>query len=116
MKERPTYTIIGDNTKIDGSINIEGSLMVAGIINGDVTSSETVRVAESARIAGRITAKDVFLNGKVGNGIYASGRVILGAESHLSGDLVASRLVVEEGAVFTGATKIVEDEPANGEE
>lgn len=116
MKERPTYTIIGDNTRIDGSIEIEGSLMVAGIITGDVTSTETVRVAESARISGKISAKNVFLNGVVGKGIFASGRVVLGTLSHLTGDLVASRLIVEEGAVFTGATKVTEPEPENGEE
>ena len=109
MKEKPTYTIIGDNTEILGSVKVKGSLMIAGTISGDVEADEVVRVAPGAVITGRITAGEVILNGSVGNGIQAVGKVILGEQSSLNGDLIATRLVVEEGAVFSGTGSVTKE-------
>jgi len=110
MKEKPSYTIIGDNTVIEGNIKVRGSLMVAGKVTGDVEADETVRIALGAEILGRVKGSEIILNGSVGNGIEAGGKVILGEKSSLKGDLIARRLVVEEGAVFIGSGSISEAE------
>ncbi|HDR04756.1 MAG TPA: polymer-forming cytoskeletal protein [Candidatus Marinimicrobia bacterium] len=116
MKDRPTYTIIGDNTKIEGTLHIKGSLMVAGEIDGDIFSSETVRIAEEAKVSGKVTAAEVFLNGFVGNGIHCAGKVVLGSQSKLIGELTASRLIVEEGAVFVGKSEVNDPESTESAE
>lgn len=115
MKERPSYTIIGDNTRIEGDLHIEGSLMVAGVINGDIFSTETVRIAEEAKISGKVTAAELYLNGTVGNGVHCSGKVVLGPHSRLIGELTATRLIVEEGAVFVGKSEVREPESTESE-
>ncbi|MCK5521202.1 MAG: polymer-forming cytoskeletal protein [Candidatus Marinimicrobia bacterium] len=108
MKEKPTYTIIGDNTEIQGTVKVKGSIMIAGHISGDVEAEEIVRVALGAQIDGRITAGEVVMNGFVKNGIQATGKVILGEKSDLRGDLIATRLIVEEGAVFSGTGSVMD--------
>ncbi len=110
MKEKPSYTIIGDNTEVHGSIRVKGSLMIAGYVSGDIEADEVVRIALGARVDGRVMASEVVLNGSVGKGIQAVGKVILGEQSELRGDLIATRLVVEEGAVFSGTGTIVREE------
>lgn len=119
MKEKPSYTIIGDNTEIDGSVHVKGSLMIAGHITGDVIADDVVRIALGAQVDGRVSGTEIVLNGSVGNGINARGKVLLGDRSRLKGDLIAARLVVEEGAVFKGTGSIIaekDENEADGEE
>ncbi|MCD6234028.1 MAG: hypothetical protein DRP86_05865 [Candidatus Neomarinimicrobiota bacterium] len=102
MKEKPTYTIIGDDTEIKGDVFIKGSIMIAGKIEGNVTAGETVSITAGSVVNGSISAKDIFISGTVLNGVHATGKVTLGADSRLEGTLKASRLIIEDGARYSG--------------
>lgn len=102
MKDKPTYTIIGDDTEIRGDVVTEGSITVAGTVDGDLTSPSGVRITAGGKVTGHVKAQDVYLNGTVLGGISADGRVVMSAESRLSGTLKSSRVSVEEGARFDG--------------
>lgn len=110
MKEKPTYTIIGDDTEITGDVFIKGSIMIAGKIDGNVTAGETVSVTAGSVVNGSISARDIFISGTVLKGVKASGKVTLGADSHLEGTLKASRLIIEDGARYSGLCAMTDDE------
>ncbi len=114
MKEKPTYTIIGDDTEIKGDVFIKGSIMIAGKISGNVTAGETVNVTAGSVVKGTITAQNIYVSGTVLKGVKASGKVVLGADSRLEGTLQAARLVIEDGAVYSGLCTMTEtDETAD---
>jgi len=120
MKEKPTYTIIGDDTEIKGDVFIKGSIMIAGKVEGNVTAGETVSVTAGSVVNGSIRAKDIFISGTVLNGVHATGKVTLGSDSRLEGTLKATRLIIEDGARYSGLCamtdeeKIPEDNEKNG--
>jgi cytoskeletal protein CcmA (bactofilin family) len=54
MKEKPTYTIIGEDTVIQGSIKVKGSIMISGIVNGDIVAGDAVRISPGGKIKGNV--------------------------------------------------------------
>jgi len=111
MKEKPTYTIIGDDTEIKGDIIIRGSLVIAGRVYGNVTADETVSITAGSVVTGTITARNIYISGTVKKGVKASGKVALSADSRLEGTLKASKLIIEEGAFYTGICSMENEEP-----
>jgi len=99
-------TIVGAATQVNGDIKVEGSLLVAGRVDGDVDSDDFVRVVESATITGNLTAKSAIIAGRVEGNVRCETKVQLGKKASLLGDLKAARLVIEEGAVFTGKSEM----------
>jgi cytoskeletal protein CcmA (bactofilin family) len=110
MKEKPTYTIIGDDTEIAGNVFIKGSIMIAGKVDGNVTAGETVNVTAGSVVKGMITAQNIYVSGTVLKGVNAKGKVVLGSDSRLEGPLKAARLIIEDGAVYSGLCTMPENE------
>lgn len=107
-KERPTYTIIGSNTVIDGQIHVKGDIIIGGTVNNNVDATGIIRIPEGGLVDGSISAKEVHLNGKITKGIYAQEKIVLGVNSDFSGELVTKKLVVEEGARISGKINVSE--------
>lgn len=117
LKEKPTYTIIGTNTTVDGPIQVNGDIIVGGTVKNNIEAKGIVRIPEGGMVDGNVIAREVHLNGTVTKGIRAEEKIVLGVKSDFSGDLVTKKLIVEEGAQLSGKmhvnekkTKITESE------
>lgn len=77
--------------RIEGSINLPGNLVTVGR-NGQVTAN--------------IDAHGIVIHGKVRGNVTASDNVEVRAEGALSGDIIAARINIEDGAYFMGAIDI----------
>jgi cytoskeletal protein CcmA (bactofilin family) len=108
LKEKPTYTIIGTTTVIDGPVHVNGDIIIGGTIKNNIDSKGVVRIPEGGLVDGNIRAREVHLNGKVTKGIYADEKIVLGVKSEFSGELVTKKLVVEEGAQISGKMQVNE--------
>ncbi|MEA1987381.1 MAG: polymer-forming cytoskeletal protein [Candidatus Marinimicrobia bacterium] len=106
MKEKPSYTIISEDTIIQGNVKVKGNVMIAGIINGDINAGNSVRIAQGGKIKGNVKSKEVYLNGEVTQGITAQQKVELGPQSILTGDLISRTVVVKEGAKIMGKCEV----------
>ena len=107
-KEKPTYTIIGTTTVIDGPVHVNGDIIIGGTIKNNIDAKGIVRIPEGGLVDGNIRAKEVHLNGRVTKGIYADEKIILGIKSEFSGELVTKKLIVEEGAQISGKMQVTE--------
>jgi cytoskeletal protein CcmA (bactofilin family) len=76
---------------VQGSINLPGSLVTVGA-NGQVTAS--------------IAARDVLVLGKVFGNIVASNRLDIRAEGSVTGDVIAARMSIEDGAYVKGRVSL----------
>jgi cytoskeletal protein CcmA (bactofilin family) len=95
-------TILGKGTVVLGDIKVQNSLRIDGHVKGNVKTTDTVIIGKGGSVEGQISSKHVFLAGSVQGDIIASGKVFLEATSSVMGDVKASRLVIDEGAVFDG--------------
>ncbi|HNC74909.1 MAG TPA: polymer-forming cytoskeletal protein, partial [Elusimicrobiota bacterium] len=64
-------TIIGPDTRFQGNVRSKGYVRVDGEIDGSV-SAEGVIIGEKAVVTGDITAKMVFVGGKVTGNVTAA--------------------------------------------
>ena len=50
-------SILGPEFKIDGNVNVSGSLLIYGTVNGNIESKGSVRTAKGSRIKGDIIGR-----------------------------------------------------------
>ncbi len=95
-------SLIGAGTKVEGQITTEGSIRIDGTMIGNVNAKANAAIGPSGKVDGNLSAKNVSLSGKLKGAINASEKLILESKSVLHGDIKASKLVVDEGALFDG--------------
>jgi len=95
-------SLVGSGTVIEGKIKTEGSIRIDGKLHGDLHARVNIAVGEHGVIEGNVSAKNVSLAGKVSGTVTATDKLVLEGKSVMKGDIRASRLVVDEGAMFDG--------------
>jgi len=95
-------TIVGRGTHVSGDMNINGSAHINGTVDGSVVASGFVTVSESGVVKGGIKGEYAIIGGIVGGNVEVAGKVALGKAGRLKGDVIATRLIIEDGAVFQG--------------
>jgi cytoskeletal protein CcmA (bactofilin family) len=76
-----------------------------------------VTVGRNGIVSANITAREIVVLGKVRGNLTASDRVDIRSDGSLTGDVVAARISIEDGAFFKGGIDIRKaGQKANGEE
>jgi|GEM_PF-1074044 cytoskeletal protein CcmA (bactofilin family) len=95
-------SIIGGGLVIEGKIEGEGDIHIAGNFKGDVKVNGDVSVEQGARVSAEISAVTVTVGGQVEGNINASTQVKLLQTGQLIGDLKAKSLTVAAGSRMRG--------------
>lgn len=95
-------SLVGSNTVIEGKITTEGSIRIDGKLVGDLVAKANAAIGLSGVIEGTVLASNISLAGKVTGSLTANEKLVLESKASVKGDIRASRLVVDEGAVFDG--------------
>mgnify|MGYP001311825453 CR=1 FL=1 len=104
------HTMVGADAVVDGPIILKQGIIVYGTAKGTVRTNGPVRIAENGTVKGDIYGSDIKVGGTVSGNLVADGQVILGQNSILNGDIVYRKLLIEDGAKFSGKCDlIVED-------
>jgi cytoskeletal protein CcmA (bactofilin family) len=103
-------SIIGKGTWIQGDMKVQNSVRIDGKVIGNIQSTDTVVVGKEGEVEGNIQAKHVYLAGKVRGNIHVPGKIALETKAVVMGDIKASRLVVDEGALLNGKCMMKEAE------
>ncbi len=94
---------IGKSFLIKGDINGSGALYIDGHVEGTVhLPGDRVTVGPNGMVAADITAAEVSVRGNVQGKLTASERVDIRSDGSLTGEVLAARISIEEGAVFKG--------------
>jgi cytoskeletal protein CcmA (bactofilin family) len=99
--------VIGKSVQIRGEVKGNEDLLVEGLVEGTITLSDhLLTVGANARVQANVSARDVVVQGTLQGDANASGRVELRAGCHMTGDIHAARLSIEENAVFSGKVEL----------
>ncbi|NLI15967.1 MAG: polymer-forming cytoskeletal protein [candidate division Zixibacteria bacterium] len=104
-------TIIGKGTKVEGTITVEGSTRIDGILTGKLISNDIVTVGPTGEVKADIKAKSIIIGGKVFGNIESSEKIEIQARAEFRGDLIAKSLLIEHGAVFHGNSNMAGGSP-----
>ena len=100
---------LGPRDVLQGRLEIQGDLRVAGTVEGDLKASGDVTVDSTATVQAAIEGANVSVRGQVTGNVTARRRLTLGGSGHLNGDVRVSRLTVEDGATLNGNVTMTSD-------
>ena len=100
--DRKAETVIGPSVIIQGDLESDGDVRIAGQVNGKVNSNQSVFIEQNARLAADIVAKELAIAGEVQGKLNASGLLVLHGTAKVSGEIASPVLRVEDGAQFSG--------------
>ncbi|HXN78129.1 MAG TPA: polymer-forming cytoskeletal protein [Candidatus Dormibacteraeota bacterium] len=79
--------VLGPRDRLVGQLYVEGDVRVAGTVEGGLEVTGSVEIDDGGRVTGPVTAHD---------------RLVVGRAGSLVGDVRVARLVVQDGATFSG--------------
>lgn len=97
---------ISQSTRIEGQIVSDGDFLINGRLEGSIKCNGLLSVGEHGQIIGEVEAESLLLGGMIDGKVKVKGKITLEAKSHLYGELGCAKLVIEEGAVFEGSSKM----------
>ena len=100
--------LVGEGTVFEGTLRAESDVRASGKIVGKLNVDGKAIVAESGVVDGEIVATNADVAGRVEGEIHVSERLVLKSTARVDGNIETDRLVVEEGAVFTGECRMGE--------
>lgn len=99
-------TLIGAETRIEGSISFTGGLRVDGEVNGNVIAApgkpSTVVLSEHGHIKGEISATHLMLGGVVEGSVHSAEYLELQSKAKVTGDVQYKTLEIQLGAIVKG--------------
>lgn len=98
--------IIEKGCHFEGNLSFNGVVRIAGSVDGNIFSNDTLIISEGAIINADISANIILISGNVSGDIKASSRVEIKKPARFEGSITSPSLVVEEGVIFHGITKM----------
>jgi cytoskeletal protein CcmA (bactofilin family) len=93
---------IQSGTSIKGEVISEGSIRIDGKLVGSLSTRGKLVVGSSGMITGDVVCENANIEGKIEGKLEVGAMLILKQSAIIEGDICTLKLVVEEGAVFSG--------------
>jgi cytoskeletal protein CcmA (bactofilin family) len=98
---------IGKSLVVKGELSGSESLYIDGKVEGAINlPGNRVTVGRNGQVAANIMAREIVVLGKVRGNCQASDRIDIRSEGSLTGDVIAARISIEDGAFFKGGIDI----------
>ena len=95
-------TVIGETILITGSLTGDEDLNILGRVEGSVSLSRTLMVAESGVVRAEVKVRNAIVSGIVVGNISASDSIEITETGRLLGNLQAPRIIIVSGARVSG--------------
>ncbi|MEI8360611.1 MAG: polymer-forming cytoskeletal protein [bacterium] len=95
-------TIIGRSVKVKGDFLGEGNLIIDGEFEGTITTLGSLFFGEKSHITAQISGGNAKILGKVNGDIKLSGSIDLGKNAEVVGNISATSISIEHGAIING--------------
>jgi cytoskeletal protein CcmA (bactofilin family) len=108
--------LVGKGTVFEGTVRAESDVRASGQIIGTLKVDGKAMIAESGSVDGEIIATNADIAGRVQGEVEVEERLVLKSTAEVDGNIKTDRLVVEEGAQFTGECQMGTPIAVNGEQ
>jgi cytoskeletal protein CcmA (bactofilin family) len=108
-----SINIISEGTKIKGDINANGDIRIDGELIGNILAKGKLVIGPKGRIEGQINCNNIEISGYIKGKVTASELLNMKSTSQITGDIVAGKLSVEPGSVFSGSCIMNGTKPLN---
>ncbi len=100
-------TIIGAGTSFKGDLDVQGGIRVDGALYGELKATGKLAVGENGDVQSqKIDCLAAVIGGSVAGELTAPELVKLESNATFTGTITTKVLIVEQGAVFNGNTRM----------
>ncbi|MFB6099441.1 MAG: polymer-forming cytoskeletal protein [Salinibacter sp.] len=94
--------LVGEGTVFEGTVRAKSDVRASGRIIGTLEVEGKTMIAENGSVEGEIIATNADIAGQVEGEIHVEELLVLKSTARVEGQIETDRLIVEEGAQFTG--------------
>ncbi|MCK5365542.1 MAG: polymer-forming cytoskeletal protein [Gammaproteobacteria bacterium] len=99
-----TAATIGPSIQINGDVTGNEDVRIEGRVEGTVSLSDNaLTVGKEGQIKAAITARAIFVEGKVEGDLKGDEQVVVRSSGNVCGNIVAPRVTLEDGCKFKGS-------------
>lgn len=108
--ESTARAVIGASLDLQGELSGEEDLLIEGRVQGRIQLAQhALTIGAKGRVSAGVHARLISIEGEVDGNLVAEEMIVLKKSARVRGDLVAPRVVIEDGARFKGT---IDMEPA----
>jgi cytoskeletal protein CcmA (bactofilin family) len=97
-----SVNLIGGGTKITGDITSAGDVRIDGHLAGNIIIAGKFVLGPNGLVEGNISSANADLSGEVKGKVNITETLSLKSTARINGDIIAGKLAIEPGALFTG--------------
>lgn len=106
MSENNLTGLIEEGTRLVGNLCFEGVFRINGIIEGEISSLDTLIIGDKADVRGKVHVGVAIVQGSFEGELIARHRVELLGTARFKGELLTPSLRIDEGVYFEGVSKM----------
>ncbi len=108
--------LISAGTQVKGDIESNSGIRLDGQLQGKMDIKGKVVIGASGTIVGDIVCQTLEVSGQITGNIHAADLVSLKSTARMNGQIIARKLAIEPGAIFTGTCRMDTDSDARRKE
>ncbi|HKP35887.1 MAG TPA: polymer-forming cytoskeletal protein [Pyrinomonadaceae bacterium] len=113
IKDGSLSGFVGSGTSITGEATFKSMLRIDGRFSGRVSSpTGSLIVGSGGQVDANIEVAVCTIQGSVNGDVIATQRIELGRAAKLNGNIQTPSLMIEQGAVFEGSCKMIQQKAA----
>ena len=93
---------LGPRDRLIGELHIDGDVRLGGTVQGEIHATGDVEVDDDAKVNASLAGGDIHIRGSVSGPVTARKRLVVARSGSLTGDVRVARLVIQDGATFSG--------------
>jgi len=113
--ESPTQSIniISEGTKIKGDVIANGDIRIDGELLGNISAKSKLVIGPKGKIEGQVICNNIEISGYIKGKVTATELINMKSTSQIIGDIIAGKLSIEPGAMFSGSCVMNGSKPVN---
>jgi cytoskeletal protein CcmA (bactofilin family) len=116
MKPGEGSALIGKSVSIKGELSGSEDLFIDGLVDGTITLADSrLTIGPNGRVTADLKVRDLIVFGLLNGNVVATGRIELRQSAVINGDVVASRMSIEENATIKGRVELTGQAPKTAE-
>lgn len=97
-----SINIISEGTLIKGDISANGDIRIDGELRGNINARGRLVIGPKGKVEGEVICNNIEVSGYLKGKITVSELFTMKSPARIFGDLIAGKLSVEPGSLFTG--------------
>ncbi len=98
------YALIGPTILITGDLSGDEDLLIEGRVEGKIElTTHNVTIGKNGRVKADVYGKVITIEGEVHGNMFGEDRLVLRQSCTVRGNIVAPRVILEDGADFKGS-------------